>query len=290
MKKAQTEEKIHFFKNENEFLGWMKKNYKKQHPAWLGFYKRTVDKNSFSSAQAFDIAMCYGWTGNVIRGIDYLTYKVKFIARKPNSVWSSANVKKFLVLRKKGLVQAHGEKIFRSRNQKKSKQMEKSFSASQLKKFKAHQKAWKFFSTQTPNYQKYMQSWVASAKRIETQDRRLKELIEDSANGSKLKRIVAAQAKIKSRFEAGKTPIEEGKNLGPLTGIELRSIGVETVEQLKRLGWEDVFQKLIQMYPQRCNLNMIYSLAGAVHDLPRRQLDPDLKAECRILFNQLDPL
>lgn len=278
---------IYFFQSEKEFLNWIKKNYKKETPLWLGFYKRAVDKKSFSIMQAAEIAMCYGWTSNVLSAIDYLTFKAKFAPRNPKSVWSSINVKKFLELRKKGLVHASGEKAFQMRDQKKSKQNEQSFSTTQLKKFKSNAKAWAFFNTQTPSYRKYMQSWVVSAKKTETQDRRLEELIQDSASGTKLKRILAANEKIKKRFEPGKTPIEEGKNLGPLTGIELRSIGIETIEQLKRQGWEQVFQKLVSLYPHRFNMNMIYSLAGAAHDQNRRQLDPDIKLECKNLFSEM---
>lgn len=282
-----SEDKIYFFTNEKEFLVWLKKNYKKNTPIWLGFYKRAVDKKSFSAIQAFDIALCYGWTSTLMSGIDHLTYKVRFIPRKPQSVWSPSNVKKFIELRKKGLVHPFGEKVFQERNKEKSKRMEQRLSGSQLKKFKANSKAWAFFISQTPGYQKYMQIWVASAKKEETQERRLKELIHDSENGSKLKRVVEAQEKFKNRFAPGKTPIEEGKNIGPTTGIELRSLGIETIEQLRHIGWEQAFQKLVQMYPHRFNLNMLYSLAGAVNDLARRQLDPGLKAECKSLFNEM---
>jgi len=279
---------VYYFQNEKEFLSWIKKNYKKETSIWLGFHKRSVDKKSFSIMQAADIAMCYGWTGNVMSAIDYLTYKVKFTLRKPKSIWSSINVKKFLELRKKKLVHSSGEKAFQMRDQKKSKQIEQSFSPSQVKKFKTNPKAWDFFNSQTPSYRKYMQSWIVSAKKIETQDRRLEELIKDSANGTKLKRILEANEKYKNRFTPGKTPIEEGKNLGPLTGMELRSIGIETIEQLKRQGWEQVFQKLVSLYPHRFNLNMLYALAGATYDLNRRQLDPDIKTECKSLINEMN--
>lgn len=279
---------VYFFQNQKEFLSWIKKNYKKETPIWFGFYKKSVNKKSFSIIQASEIAMCYGWTSNVLSAIDYFTYKAKFTPRKPKSVWSSINVKKFLELRKKGLVHSFGEKAFQMRDQKKSKQIEQRFSPSQIKNFKANSKAWSFFNSQTPSYQKYMQSWVASAKKIETQDRRLKELINDSASGTKLKRILVANEKFKNRFPPGKTPIEEGKNLGPMTGVELRSIGIETIEQLKRQGWEQVFQKLVALYPHRLNLNMLYSLAGATYDVNRRQLDPDLKVECKNLFNEMN--
>jgi uncharacterized protein YdeI (YjbR/CyaY-like superfamily) len=283
-------EEVLFFKNNQECLIWFKKNHKKT-SAWFGFHKKGVDKKAFTMAQALEIAMGFGWTGNVIQSLDYLTYKVKFSARKPGSVWSPGNVKKFLELQQKGRVHPSGQKVFRQRDQEKSMRLEKKFSPSQVKKFKSHRKAWDFFNSQTPSYRKYMQNWVISAQKTETQERRLAELIKDSANGTKLKRILKAQEKYQKngrrRFEPGKTPIEEGKNLGPVTSLELRSIGIETLEELKRLGWEQAFQKLVQLYPHRLHLNMVYALAGAVHELNWLKLDAEIKAECKMIYREL---
>src|SRR5690606_33138575 len=115
------------------------------------------------------------------------------------------------------------------------------------------------FTSQTQSYQKYTTMWVMSAKRRETQLRRLEELIRDSGNESKLTRILEASEKAKPTYEPGKTPIEAAKNLGLVSGAELRSVGIDTLEKLKDLGWEEAFSKLIELYPQRINLNMLGS-------------------------------
>ncbi len=49
--------------------------------------------------------------------------------------------------------------------------------------FRANKKAWAFFQSQAPSYQRAAIWWVISAKREETQKTRLATLIGDSQNG-----------------------------------------------------------------------------------------------------------
>ena len=55
------------------------------------------------------------------------------------------------------------------------------FDAAQLAAFQANAPAWEYFSSRPPSYRKAAIWWVISAKREETRDRRLRTLIEDSA-------------------------------------------------------------------------------------------------------------
>jgi hypothetical protein len=49
-------------------------------------------------------------------------------------------------------------------------------------RFRANEKAWRFFQAQPPVYRQTAIFWVVSAKREETRDRRLATLIDDSAH------------------------------------------------------------------------------------------------------------
>ena len=81
------------------------------------------------------------------------------------------------------------------------------------------------------------------------------------------------------------TPIEEAKNLGPISGAELRSVGIETLEQLQELGWEEVFERWVEAYPERINLNAATALIGAIEGCDWRQVPVSLKAEAKGLIN-----
>jgi hypothetical protein len=61
--------------------------------------------------------------------------------------------------------------------------------AKHKKIFRANAPAWKFFSEQAPWYQRVAGHWVSSAKREETQQRRLAQLMADSAAGRRIDRL-----------------------------------------------------------------------------------------------------
>lgn len=235
-----------------------------------------------------EMALCFGWSGVIVKGIDIWSYKIKLSKRKKNSVWSAAYLKKFKELKAKKLIQPAGQEAFNLRNKSKSGLESKAaLNVKQLKEFKKNKKAWDFFNSQAAGYKKYMIYWVATAKRAETQEKRLAELINDSAEGTKLKRILAAQEKAKPKYEEGKTPIEASRNLGVATGADFRSVDISTLEQLKRIGFERALNKVCDIYPHRLNLNFFYAVVGAIEDQDWKKLDPDLKAQAKDLLIQL---
>ncbi len=278
-----------FFQSKQDLKKWLHKNYKSDQKVWITFFKKGSGQQGLSIMEAHELAMIYGWTSVVLEKIDYISFKALFLKRKPKSVWSLLNLKKFRKLQKEGQIHPAGLKAYEERDKKKSEEKSPELDSASLKLMKSNKKAWAFFESQTPSYKKYMTAWVMSAKRPETKSKRLKELIQDSAEGTKLKRIVEAIDKYKQKkvFEPGKTPIEEARNIGMVTATELRSIGVETVEQLKNLGWEKVFLRLCESYPSRLNKNMLNGLIGAVEEQDWRKLDPDLKAEANLLLAQM---
>ena len=57
------------------------------------------------------------------------------------------------------------------------------------RQFRANERAWSFFEAQPPWYRRNAIWWVVSAKREETMLRRLRTLIEDSANGVRIRHL-----------------------------------------------------------------------------------------------------
>jgi len=54
------------------------------------------------------------------------------------------------------------------------------------RRFKSDAKAWAFFKSRAPSYQRLAKFWVTSAKKEETRDRRFARLMVDSAAGRRL--------------------------------------------------------------------------------------------------------
>jgi uncharacterized protein YdeI (YjbR/CyaY-like superfamily) len=272
-------EDVLYLKSKAELKEWYIKNHKKTDKQWLGFYKKTALKQSLSMVEANELALAFGWTGVVIKSVDIWSYKIKFMKRKPGSVWGNAVIKKFKELKAQKLIQASGQRAFDQRDIKKSENKVKALKPAQLVEFKKNKAAWNFFESQTASYRKYMVYWVTSAKREETQKKRLSELIADSESGTKLRRILLAQERVKPKYEEGKTPIEAARNLGITTGMDLRAVGISTLEQLQRVGWEKALAKVVEICPHQLNLNFFRAVVGAAEGQDRKKLDVDLKQQ-----------
>ncbi len=58
-----------------------------------------------------------------------------------------------------------------------------------IARFKQTPGAWDFYQAQPKGYRKHTRQWVTSAKREATRARRLATLIDDSANGLRIKQL-----------------------------------------------------------------------------------------------------
>jgi len=182
-----------FFKSQKEFHTWLKKNHESAKEVWIGFYKTSSKKEGITYKQALDEALAYGWIDAVRYGIDEVSYTIRFTSRKPKSIWSAVNIKRIEELIKEGIVQPAGLKVYKERDQKKAnlytyeKESQKyTIDPAYEKKLKANKKAWTFFQSQAPWYQKHSIHWIMSAKQEATQLKRLDNLIKVSEEGSKL--------------------------------------------------------------------------------------------------------
>ena len=83
------------------------------------------------------------------------------------------------------------------------------------------------------------------------------------------------------------TPIASARNLGPKTAIELAAVGIETLEVLRELGFEEALDRVVQTFPERININMAYALLGAIEDVDWRALSPSSKAQATSAIKRL---
>ncbi len=183
-----------FFPNPSEFRKWLDKNHKTETELIVGFYKVGTKKPSITWPESVDQALCYGWIDGVRRSIDEESYTIRFTPRKAKSIWSAINIKKIEELKKQGLMKPEGLASFEKRTENNSRiysheTERKQFSDTFEKQFKANKKAWKFFISQAPSYQKVATHVVMTAKQEITQMKRLKELIESSEAGKRMDRL-----------------------------------------------------------------------------------------------------
>lgn len=176
-----------FFKTPADFRKWFQTHHASATELWVGFYKKDSGKKSIIWSQSVDQALCFGWIDGLRRGIDEVSYKIRFTPRKQRSTWSAVNIKRAGELTTLGLMQPTGLKAFAAREENRSgiysyEQRSPELPDEYAKKLRKNPVAWKFFQAQPPSYRKAANWWVLSAKQEETRLRRLDKLINDSAH------------------------------------------------------------------------------------------------------------
>lgn len=178
-----------FFKTPAELRKWLKQNHNRAGELLVGFHKTHTGKPSLTYHQALDEALCFGWIDGLRKRLDDERYTIRFTPRKPRSTWSAVNVQRVAVLTAEGRMRPAGLKAFEARSADKtsiySYEQRKAarLSPAQTRAFKANPAAWAYFQAQPAWYRTAATWWVVSAKKEETRERRLAQLIADSAAG-----------------------------------------------------------------------------------------------------------
>lgn len=180
-----------FFPTPQEFRQWLEKNHQTEKELLVGFYKVGTGKPSMTWPESVDQALCFGWIDGVRRSIDEESYSIRFTPRKPTSIWSAVNIRKMEELTTTGLMTEAGLKAFALRKEERSAIYSHEKEPAILdpafeKQFKANKKAWEFFITQAPSYQKVMLHWIMGAKQEKTRISRLEKTIRESEAGKKV--------------------------------------------------------------------------------------------------------
>ncbi len=181
----------HYFTSAAKFRDWLVKRHATTTELLVGFYKKSSGKLSISYQQALDEALCFGWIDGIRKTVDESRYTIRFTPRKPRSNWSNVNVKRVNELIAEGRMTPAGLAAFEARKAEKSgvysyENRPRRLSTDYEQQFRANKKAWEFFQSQAPFYQRTACAWVMTAKKEETRLRRLATLIEDSAQESRL--------------------------------------------------------------------------------------------------------
>ena len=176
-----------FFATPAVFRAWLETNHAVEAELLVGYYKRGSGRPSITWPESVDEALCFGWIDGVRHSIDVEAYSIRFTPRRPTSIWSAINVARVLELRKQGRMRPAGEQAFAARTPQRTgiysfeRRKAAKLSRSDAAKFRKNARAFAFFEAQAPWYQRTALHWVVSAKREETRQRRLDQLIADSA-------------------------------------------------------------------------------------------------------------
>ena len=183
-----------FFPTPADFRRWLAQHHDSRDELWVGFYKKATGKASLTWPESVDEALCFGWIDGIRKSVDEEAYVIRFTPRRRGSHWSKVNLVRVAALTKEGRMAPAGMAAYDARDPEKSglysfEREAARLSREQERELRSHAAAWKFWKAQPPGYRKVAAHWVVSAKREETRARRLANLIEDSANGLRIKQL-----------------------------------------------------------------------------------------------------
>jgi uncharacterized protein YdeI (YjbR/CyaY-like superfamily) len=179
-----------FFDTAADLRAWFEANHDSAPELFVGYWKKGTGRTGVTHPEAIEQALCFGWIDSVARGLDEQRYRVRFTPRRKGSVWSSVNIAKIAELTARGLMTPAGVTAFELRKVDQapaySYEQDGSFDPEQTARFQADPMAWEWFAGQSAYYRRAATHWVISAKRPETRERRLAQLIADSAAGTRV--------------------------------------------------------------------------------------------------------
>jgi len=167
-----------------QWRAWLRKNAARSEEIWLVYFKKNSGRTRISYEDAVEEALCFGWIDGKIQRLDDDRYAQRFTPRKPNSRWSASNIRRVNRLIAQKQMTATGLAVFRPdrATAPHPTQLPKALEAH----FKKHAEAWRNFQNFPPAYRRLTTGWVASAKKEETQLKRLEKLIEYSMRNEKI--------------------------------------------------------------------------------------------------------
>jgi uncharacterized protein YdeI (YjbR/CyaY-like superfamily) len=181
-----------FFESPEEFYDWLEQHHETESEVYVGMYKKHTGRRAMTWSEAVDQALCFGWIDGRANGIDEDKYMQRFTPRRPGSNWSKINIEKVAKLKEAGLMRPAGLAAFERRRDDRTGVYSFERDNAELppeyeERLRANPAAREYWEARPPGYRRTATHWVMSAKREETRERRMDQLIEDCASGQHIK-------------------------------------------------------------------------------------------------------
>ncbi|MGN6160161.1 MAG: YdeI/OmpD-associated family protein [Marmoricola sp.] len=177
-----------FFADAAEFAAWLAENHATAPDLWMGLYKRHVPDPGLRWEDAVVEALRYGWIDSKVERIDEDAIRQRWTPRRPTSKWSRINIETVERLIAEGRMEPAGLAAFHSRKVEDAGYTHEHDGELTLPEdyaalMAANPAATAFWAETTPSYRKICTVWVRGAKQPATNDKRMRQLIEDHAAG-----------------------------------------------------------------------------------------------------------
>lgn len=172
-----------FFSRDFEWREWLHMNHQSYPQGiYLIFYKLELKIPTMRWEEAVKVALCYGWIDSTVKSLGNGKRKQYFCPRNPKSTWSTLNKSYIKTLKLEGLIHESGWKTIEIAKEAGTwsamDDVENLIIPPELQKaFKVNSEAYKNYQNFAPGYRKGFLGWLYQAKREETREKRITEII-----------------------------------------------------------------------------------------------------------------
>lgn len=174
------------FRSRKDFRTWLNKHGGKSDGIWIRF---TKGGKLFTSNDALEEALCFGWIDGLMKSIDAQSYQKYFSRRKDRLNWSEKNRSLFKKLRRNGLMTEQGVLAFQCGSRplpKTGKTIDHSEKIAVLKMaLKDDKPILKSLEGLSVSRQKQLAGFYGEAKTDETREKRKRKIMEAIRTNSK---------------------------------------------------------------------------------------------------------
>ena len=96
------------FKTAAAWAAWLTAHHHTSDGVWLRYFKKATGKRTFTVVEALDEALCWGWIDGQALPFDDLSWLVRYTPRRPRSPWSKRNRDHVARLEREGRMQPSG--------------------------------------------------------------------------------------------------------------------------------------------------------------------------------------
>ena len=161
---------------------WLQDNHGQKQAVWLVYHKKHTGTPSLTWSEAVSEALCFGWIDSQAKPIDADTYRQQFSRRKPTSGWSKVNKDKVQQLLADGLMAPAGLAAIEVAQQNGFWALLDDVDALLVppdlaQALQASPVADSYFASLSRTNRRNLLQWLVLARRPETRQRRLAEIV-----------------------------------------------------------------------------------------------------------------
>jgi uncharacterized protein YdeI (YjbR/CyaY-like superfamily) len=171
---------------------WLENHHRSEKGVWLKIRRAGSAKPGVDLAEAVTEALCYGWIDSVMHALNEDSYALRFTPRKPGSVWSRINRDRAEMLMAEGRMTEAGLKSVQAARESGwwvlaySSKEAPVCPADLMAALGADTGALSSFEAWTNSEKSAAVFWIAQAKKAQTREKRIAEVMRLAKAGEKL--------------------------------------------------------------------------------------------------------